>query len=171
VRGITGLGGIGPEKCGRERPIAFASRLLTKAERNYSITEKECLALVWAVKKFHSYIWGAEVKVVTDHHALCWLITKKDLAGRLARWTLSVQVYQPKIVYKSGQLYEDADALSRYPVTIKGTEDEEDDLLPVFYVAWETERRRTKEFQEAVQKMAGCKEILCEPTGCCKNGR
>ena len=75
--------------------------------------------MVWAVKKFHSYIWGAEVKVVTDHHALFWLITKKDQAGRLARWALSVQVYQPQIVYKSGRLHEDADALSRYPVTIR----------------------------------------------------
>ena len=82
-----------------ERPIAFARRLLTKAERNYSITEKECLALVWAVKKFHSYIWGAEVKVVTDHHSLCCLTTKKGLAGRLARWALSVQTYQPVIIY------------------------------------------------------------------------
>jgi hypothetical protein len=97
-----------------ETPIAFASRLLTKAERNYSNTEKECLALVWAVKKFHSYIWGAEVKVVTDHHALCLLITKKDLAGCLARWALSVQVYQPQIVYKSCRLHEDVDALSWY---------------------------------------------------------
>jgi hypothetical protein len=109
-----------------ERPIAFASRLLTKAERNYSITEKECLALVWAVKKFHCYIWGAEVKLVTDHHALCWLTTKKDLAGRLARWALSVQTNQPVIIYKSGRLHENADALSRYPIAEKGTDDEED---------------------------------------------
>jgi hypothetical protein len=52
-----------------ERPIAFVTRLLTKTERNVSITEKECLALVWAVKKFHSYIWGGELRVITDHHA------------------------------------------------------------------------------------------------------
>ncbi|KZS02652.1 Uncharacterized protein APZ42_000229, partial [Daphnia magna] len=72
--------------------------------------------LVWAMKKFHCYIWGMTVRVVTDHHALCWLTTKKDLAGRLARWALLVQGYEPQVLYKSGKLHEDADALSRYPV-------------------------------------------------------
>ncbi len=52
-----------------ERPIAFVTRLLTKTERNVPITEKECLALVWAVKKFRSYIWGGDLRVITDHHA------------------------------------------------------------------------------------------------------
>jgi hypothetical protein len=101
---------------GAEKPLAFASRLLTRSEQNYSITEKECLALIWAVKKFRQFIFGSPIKIVTDHHALCWLQSKKELAGRLARWSMAISEYKYIIVHKNGKLHTDADALSRYPV-------------------------------------------------------
>ena len=72
--------------------------------------------MIWSFEKFHTFIWGADITVVTDHHALCWLTRKKNPAGRLARWALAVQNYMPKIVYKNGKLHSDADALSRNPV-------------------------------------------------------
>ncbi|KZS08016.1 Uncharacterized protein APZ42_028148 [Daphnia magna] len=99
-----------------ERPLAYVSCLLSPSESNYSITEKECLALVWAVKKFRSYILGMDTLVVTDHHALCWLLTKKDLAGRLACWSLQLQEFLLRIIHRKGRLHTDADAFFRYAV-------------------------------------------------------
>jgi hypothetical protein len=101
---------------GEERPLAFASRIMTASERNYSITEKEFLAFVWAVKKFRFSIWRRPIRIVTDHHALCWLQSKKDLAVRLSRWAMQLIEYKYTIAHKDGRLHADADALSCYPL-------------------------------------------------------
>ena len=112
-----GLGAVLVQKQdGVERVISYASRLLDKAETNYSVSEQECLALIFAIDRFRSYIWGTKIRVVTDHHALCWLMKKRNLAGRLARWSLQLQDLDIDIVHRSGRLHSDADVLSRNPV-------------------------------------------------------
>ncbi|KZR97364.1 Uncharacterized protein APZ42_007808, partial [Daphnia magna] len=72
--------------------------------------------VVWCLTKFRCFVWGCQVKVVTDHQALCWLMSKRDLAGRLARWSLSLQEYDITIVYRSGKVHDNADCLSRNPL-------------------------------------------------------
>lgn len=111
----TGVGGVlcqvGSD--GEEHPIAFMSKKLNGAQKNYSVTELECYAAVLSVKKFRPYVEGMEFKVITDHASLKWLMHQKDLSGRLARWSLKLQCFNFAIEHRKGSLNIVPDALSR----------------------------------------------------------
>ena len=98
---------------GKDYPVAFASRSLNKAERNYSTTEKELLAIVWGVRYFRPYLYGTKFTVVTDHKPLTWIMNVKDPGSRLLRWRIKLEEYQYVIVFKRGVANTNADALSR----------------------------------------------------------
>lgn len=83
---------------GYEHLICFASRTLSKAERNYSVTEKECLGVIFAVEKMRPYIQGYHFTIVTDHASLKWLHNLKDSTGHLARRATNVQAFDYDIV-------------------------------------------------------------------------
>ena len=98
---------------GQKFPVAYASKKLTKSELNYSVIEKECLALVWAIRKFHVYLYGKDFILETDHQPLVYLCQSKMENGRLVRWALALQPYQCKIRAIKGSQNVCADYLSR----------------------------------------------------------
>jgi transposase InsO family protein len=96
-----------------ERPIAYMSRKLVHAQVNYTTTEKECLAILLAVKHFRCYVDGVLFKVITDHAALKWLNSLDVKSGRLARWIAELSQYDYIVEHRKGPLHVIPDALSR----------------------------------------------------------
>ena len=96
------------------RVTAYASRALTQLEKQYSTVQKECLAVVYAMKQFRHYLLGRSFQLVTDHAPLQWLSAQK-MEGLLCRWALAMEEYNFDIVYRKGTLNVNADALSRWP--------------------------------------------------------
>ncbi|GKA52889.1 reverse transcriptase domain-containing protein [Tanacetum coccineum] len=95
------------------RPIHYASKTMTEAESNYTTMEKEMLAVVYAFKKFWSYLIMNKSIVYTDHSALKYLFAKKDAKARLQRWVLLLQEFNFKIIDTKGAENYTADHLSR----------------------------------------------------------
>ncbi|XP_021769889.1 uncharacterized protein LOC110734151 [Chenopodium quinoa] len=108
------VGAVLGQKVGRaSHVIYYASMTLNSAQRNYTTTEKELLAVVFALEKFRSYLLGTKVIVFTDHAALRHLMTKKEAKPRLIRWILLLCEFELEIKDKIGAENLVADHLSR----------------------------------------------------------
>ena len=108
---------------GEERVVAYASKTLSKAERNYAAVEGECLAVLWACTLFRPYLHGRRFQLETDQKALQWLMTATNLPGKLLRWSLRLQEFDFSIQYRRGKANANADALSRLPVPLEHVAD------------------------------------------------
>lgn len=102
----------------KERPVAYASRQMNAAERNYATTERELLAVVWAVKQFRCYLLGRSFKLITDHAALRWMLSLRDPSSRLTRWALQLAEFDYVVEHKPGKRHTNADALSRAKIDV-----------------------------------------------------
>ncbi|KAK3732926.1 hypothetical protein RRG08_002537 [Elysia crispata] len=105
---------------GEERPIAYASRSLSKAETNYAQIEKEALSIMFGIRKFHQYVYGRCFTLITDHKPLLKIFGPKNnlpsmAAARILRWSVELCAYQYDIQYKRSEDHSNADMLSRLP--------------------------------------------------------
>ena len=114
----VGVGAVLSQGEEEDYPVAYFSRKLLPRERAYSTVEKECLAIVLAVKHFRVYLLGRSFIVQTDHRALQWLHHFKEKNARLTRWSLILQPYTFTVQHRKGQANANADALSRYRCTL-----------------------------------------------------
>lgn len=113
---------------GTERLICFVSRVLTQAEKNYAMIQKEALSIYWAVQKLYQYLVGRKFEIASDHKPLEALFGEfktlpKMAAGRIQRWSLFLSGFDYTFKYVRGQDNVQADALSRLPVTGQQVED------------------------------------------------
>lgn len=112
----TGLGAVLTQNFSEgERVIAYASRTLNPAKRNYSATKLECLAVIWGIQQMREYLEGYSFILLTDHQSLQWLQKLDAPTGCLGRWDFEIQQYPVEIKYCKGSQNTVADALSREP--------------------------------------------------------
>nr|CAH7755026.1 unnamed protein product [Callosobruchus chinensis] len=153
-------------KIGADLPIAYASRTLNDSEINYSTTEKELLAVVWAVKCFRPYIYGRKFTIVTDHKPLQWLFSVKDPSSKLLRWRLKLEEHDFDIVYKKGTLNKNADFLSRIEINANETNDSVPTALADYIKQFNEEFNREQNNPGPSTSIQPCfdnRSILAEP--------
>ena len=111
------IGAVLRQREGRKPYVVYyASKTLNEAQRNYTTTEKELLAVVYALDKFQAYLVGSDIVMFTDHSALKYLLTKKNAKARLIRWVLLLQEFNLQIKDKNGVENVVADHISRLTI-------------------------------------------------------
>ena len=115
---------------GKEKPISYGSRILSKAERNYAQVKKEGLAIISGIKKFHQYVYGRKFLLVTDHKPLTTILSHKAslpalAATRLQRWAITWSAYNYEIEFRLTKQHANVDSLSR--LSLEGTPTTETD--------------------------------------------
>lgn len=117
---LSGLGSVLTQcQNGVEKVIAFASRSLSRTERNWSTYQRELAAVLFGITKFRPFIEGTRFTVVTDHYSLLWFHKLREPTGVLARWATQLQQYDFEIVHRKGKLNVVPDALSRSPLPVE----------------------------------------------------
>ena len=96
-----------------EHPIIYLSKKFSDIEKRYSVSEKECAAIIFAVSKLKCYLDGNFFQIVTDHNPLVWLNTHASSNARLMRWSLILQPFNFELIHRKGKDHQNADGLSR----------------------------------------------------------
>jgi len=142
---------------GMERVIAYNGRCLNQAERNYSTTDRELLAIIKGVKKYQCYLYGKKFTIHVDHSALQYLRSVKNPVGRIARWICYLQEFEFNVVYRKGKTHLNADSLSRREyqtselyamnsMNISSTNDSNDDDIRKIYMC----QRRDRDLEDII---------------------
>lgn len=119
---------------GNDSPVAYASRSLNKAERNYCTIEKELLGIVWAVKHFRPYLYGRKFDIFCDHRPLVYLFGMTNPSSRLTKFRLTLEEYDFTIHYVKGSENVTADALSRIKIESSELKDINDSVVNTMFV-------------------------------------
>ena len=139
-------------------PIACASRSLSKAERNYGITEMEALGVVWGARHFRAYLYGHKCIVYTNHSPLRSMLKAQHPSGKLARWSQSLCEFDLELRYRPGRVNSNADALS-----MDSSDHREDDDAEVQSVEEEQQpMSEVAELQRADEVIGPMVRCLCE---------
>ncbi len=139
---------------GQEQVIAYGSRLFKNAENHYSISEKELLAILFAIKKFRAYVVGTHFEIYTDHTALQSAFKIKDTTGRLFRMKMHLLPYDCVVLYRKGKAHTNVDALSRLidvqhePLNLPPFEISKEAAVMAIESNQTTKKRKTPDVQE-----------------------
>ena len=155
--------GLGAVLCcevdGEERVVAYASRQLKNSEMKYAPIMKECLAIVYALKTFHYYLYGQQYfAIFTDHCPLTYLKSMDPKSQLLMRWICIMQCYNFTVAHRAGSKNGNADALSRCPISWDSDEGKE--MCPTFAEVCQVTADDIALLQDTDEELRGIKEFL-----------